>query len=437
MKPFHLGWFLQGSSIQSWGHAWTGNIADEWMFPDFFIELTRSLERAKFDYVLLEDSSYVGESWNNSREIYLKNGLSVPRQDPSVVAALLAARTSRIGIVPTLATFTHHPYLLARIIGSLDQVSRGRIGWNMVTGSSEFAARNYGLDGLPEHDERYDRADEYMECVRGLWGSWQPGAIVNDAESRTLIDHEKVNSIDFKGTYYASRGPLNSGPLPQGQPVIAQAGGSPRGREFAARHADTIVASVRTVDAMRDYKADIVRRMEAQGRDPSEVKVLFLVSPVVGGTEEEARAEQRRRNERSDDALQQRLAFFGKITNIDFSKLPLDQPVPADLKTNGHQQSLDEFKAFAAGKTLRQALAAYDAAGGGTIDLIGTPEQVALRMTEVMEQVGGDGFLFSFANTNRRTVAEVADGLVPALQRLGAVRTAYSHDHFRDNLLAF
>ncbi|SNB79436.1 FMN-dependent oxidoreductase, nitrilotriacetate monooxygenase family [Arboricoccus pini] len=434
-KCFHLGWFLQGSSIQSWNQPWTGNIADDWMFPSFFMELAKSLERAKFDYVLIEDSSYVGEAWNNSREIYLKNGISVPRQDPAITATLLAQATSRIGIVPTLATFTHHPYLVARLISSLDQISAGRMGWNMVTGSSDFAAKNYGLDALPQHDLRYDMADEYIDCVKQLWASWEPGAIVADAESRTLIDHTKVRQIDFKGKYYASRGPLNSGPSPQGQPVIAQAGGSPRGRAFAARHADTIVASVRGVDAMRDYKADLVHRAIEAGRDPSTIKLLFLIAPIIGGTEEEALIEKKRRSEQDADSIQQRLAFLSKITNIDFSTLDLDQPVPP-LTTNGHQQLLEEFIAFAGRRTLRQALSDFNAAGEA-IDLVGTPEQIALQMSEVMEQSGGDGFLFSPPNTNRRSVAEVADGLVPALQRLGVVRKAYSHDQFRDNLLAF
>ena len=228
-RKFHLGWFLQGSSAQAWGEPWSGNIGTEWMVPDFFIEMTKNLERACFDYVLLEDSSYVGESYGGSREIYLHHGLSTPRQDPSIVAALLARETKRIGIVTTLGTFAYPPYLLARQIASLDQISSGRIGWNAVTGSSDFAARNFGLDGMPPHDERYDIADEYMEVVRKLWGSWEPGAIVANRETGVLVDHTKVHAIDHQGTYFKVRGPLNSGPCAQGQPVIAQAGGSPRG----------------------------------------------------------------------------------------------------------------------------------------------------------------------------------------------------------------
>jgi alkanesulfonate monooxygenase SsuD/methylene tetrahydromethanopterin reductase-like flavin-dependent oxidoreductase (luciferase family) len=141
ISPFHLAWFLQGSSIQAWGADWTGNISEEWMSASMFVDLARNIERAGFDYLLLEDSIYVGQNWQNKRDIFLKNGMSIPRQEPTVVATLMAAATTRLGIVPTLSTFAYHPYLTARIVGTLDQVSDGRGGWNMVTGSSDFAAR--------------------------------------------------------------------------------------------------------------------------------------------------------------------------------------------------------------------------------------------------------------------------------------------------------
>ena len=177
----------------------------------------------------------------------------------------MAAATKRVGIVPTLSTFSYAPYLVARIVGSLDQVSGGRGGWNMVTGSSDLSAQNFGLDRLPPHDQRYDMADEYMEIVTRLWGSWEPGAIVADHDSGVLIDPSKVHTIDYEGQFYRSRGPLNSGPCPQGRPVIAQAGGSDRGRAFAAKHADTIVAHPKGIAAMKQVprghhcEAEVVR----------------------------------------------------------------------------------------------------------------------------------------------------------------------------------
>ncbi len=433
--PFHLGWFLQGSSAQAWNEPWTGNIGADWRVPELFIDLARALERACFDYVLIEDSSYVGESYGSSRDIYLRNALSVPRQDPSVVASILTQATQRIGIVPTFATFAYPPYLLARLVASLDQVSSGRIGWNMVTGSSDVAARNFGMDGLPEHDLRYDMADEYMDLVNQLWASWEPGAIVADAETGVFADPAKVHAIDFEGRWYKSRGPLNSGPCVQGRPVIAQAGGSPRGRQFASLHADTIVAAVKGVDAMRAYRDDLRARAAAQGRDPDGCKLLFLIAPIIGESQEDALAQRARRAEWAVRRMDQRLAHFSKITNIDFAALDMDAPL-GELTTNGHQQSLNEFLRKAGRRTLRETMADYDSTVQ-SVELVGTPDAVATQMGEVMQAVGGDGFLFSLPNVSRRTVAEVADGLVPALQRRGLVRTAYAHPHFRDNLLEF
>ncbi len=434
-SPFHLGLFLQGSSVQAWGEAWTGRISETWMQPKLFVDVAQALERACFDYVLLEDSSYIGESYGASREIYLHNGIAVPRQDPSVVATLMTAATSRIGIVPTFATFAYPPYLLARLIASLDQVSDGRIGWNMVTGSSDFAARNFGMDRLPEHDLRYDMADEYMDLVIQLWDSWEPGAIVADRDSGMLVDHAKVRQIDFEGAYYRSRGPLNSGPCPQGRPVIAQAGGSPRGRQFASRHADTIVASVKGVESMRAYRDDVRKRLVGHGRDPDSCKLLFLVAPIVAETTEDALRLKERRTARVAAQVERKLAFLGKITNIDFAQFDLDAPI-GDLTTNGHQQTLDDFKRKAGNRTLREAVAAYNS-DGGSVQLVGSPDDVAAQMAEAMQQVGGDGFLFSLPDVSRRTIAEIEDGLVPALQKRGLVRKAYAHPQLRQNLMEF
>jgi len=434
-NPFHLAWFLQGSSIQAWGEQWTGNISEEWMSADMFLDLARSIERACFDYLLLEDSIYIGQNWQNSRDIFLKNGMSVPRQEPSVIASLMTAVTKSLGIVPTLSTFAYHPYLTARIVGTLDQVSAGRAGWNMVTGSSDFAAHNFGLPALAEHDKRYDMAEEYIDVVTQLWDSWEPGAIVADRKTGVLVDPTKVHTIDYDGTHYASRGPLNSGPCPQGRPVIAQAGGSPRGRAIAAKHADTIVANGKGIEAMKQYRQDIRRLMVAEGRDPNACKVLFLVFPVLASTAEEAQARADARAASAAANLDMRLAQLGWVTNIDFSTFDLDAPV-GELTTNGHQSVLANFLRKAGKSTLREAIVSYSSSGG-CIDLVGTPDQVAGQMDEAMQEVGGDGFLIALPNVSRRSVVEVTDGLIPALQQRGLVRKAYEHAQFRDNLLAF
>jgi FMN-dependent oxidoreductase (nitrilotriacetate monooxygenase family) len=436
-KPFHLAWFLQGSSAQAWGETWTGHIGASWRVPELFTDLARILERARFDYVLIEDASYIGESYGGSNAIYLENAIAVPRQDPSVIAALMTQVTSRIGIVPTFATYSHHPYLLARMIATLDQVSSGRIGWNAVTGSSDYAAMNYGLPGLPEHDSRYDMADEYIAAARALWGSWEPGAVVDDRVNGRFIDPAKVHHVNFEGKFYKTRGPLNSGPCPQGQPVIAQAGGSPRGRAFAAKHADTIVAHAKGIGGMKAYRDDVRAHMAACGRDPNSCKVLFMIAPILGETEELAQEQKKRRAAQAAAQIPQRLAFFGKLISVDFSGFDLDQPIcDIDISTNGHQLNLEQFKRIAGTRTLRETMADYNATSL-SVELVGTPDSVAARMGEAMEEVGGDGYLFSLSNVSRRTLAEIEDGLVPALQQRGLMRKAYAFEQFRDNLLEF
>nr|WP_211110014.1 NtaA/DmoA family FMN-dependent monooxygenase [Acuticoccus mangrovi] len=426
---------MQGSSIQAWGAPWTGNISEDWMYPSLFIDLVKSMERACFDYILIEDSIYIGQNWKDSREIFLKNGMCTPRQEPSVVATLMAAHTKHLGIVPTLSTFAYHPYLTARIVGTLDQISAGRGGWNMVTGSSDLSAQNFGMPRLPNHDDRYVMAEEYVQICKGLWGSWEPGAIVADRKSGVLIDHEKVHTIDFEGDYYSSRGPLNSGPLPQGQPVIAQAGGSKSGKAFAARHADTVVAAPKGVAAMKAYRDDVRAERVAAGLDPDTVKILYLLSPVVGETETEARDKAERRRETAAANLDLRLARLGWSTNIDFSDCDLDAPV-GSFTTNGHQSSLNQFLKGSEGKTLREAIIDHSSSGY-TVDVVGTPESCAAQMEEIMDEVGGDGFLLELGDLSRRSVASIIDGLVPELQQRGLTRKAYSHAHLRDNLLEF
>ncbi len=434
-NPFHLAWFLQGSSIQAWGAPWTGNISEEWMSAELFVDIARMIERAGFDYMLIEDSIYVGENWQNSREIFLKNGMSIPRQEPTVVASLMAQGTKHLGIVPTLSTFAYHPYLVARIVGTLDQVSGGRGGWNMVTGSSDFSAMNFGLDALPPHDQRYEMAHEYIDVVTKLWDSWEPGAIVADRKSGVLIDPTKVHTIDYKGKYYASRGPLNSGPAPQGRPVIAQAGGSGPGREIAAKWADTIVAAPKGVEAMKEYRDEVRRHMVRFGRDPDSCKILFLLAPIVASTREEAkmRAEQRRADAEANIDI--RLAQFGWTTNLDLSSFDLDAPI-GELTTNGHQSSLTTFLKRATGKTLREAMVDYSTSGG-SLNFVGTPDDVASMMEDAMKEVGGDGFLFYLGDVSRHSVAEITDGLIPVLQQRGLTRKGFGSAHFRDNLLEF
>ena len=434
--PFHLGWFFQASTAQAWGEQFSGSIGRDWMRPDFHADFARALERARFDYLLIEDASYVADMWGGSMQIYLENAMSVPRQDPAVVAGQMLMATSRIGIVPTLATFAYPPYILARLLGTLDQVSGGRVGWNMVTGSSTRAAQNFGLPDQAEHDRRYDMADEYMAVVNALWDSWSPDSIVDDLDARTFADPAKVRTIDVEGEFYTVRGPLNSGPLPQGRPAIAQAGASARGRQFAATHGHTIVCDVEGIEKMKAYRDDVRARMTAMGRNPDDCKVLFMATPVVGATMAEAREKERQLIERNAQRVEITLAGMSKGTNIDFSQFPLDEPLgDRELRTNGHQASLEAFIARSQGKTLRESAMLRPIYG--CLPFIGTPDSIAAQMDEAMQEIGGDGFLLHSDILTRRVIAEITDGLVPALQRRGLTRTQYEHTTLTENLLAY
>jgi FMN-dependent oxidoreductase (nitrilotriacetate monooxygenase family) len=434
-NPFHLAWFLNGFKVQTWNTAWAGVGGRHLNAPALYVDLAHSLERAGFDYILLEDSSFVPDGYGGTSEAYLKNATMVPKGDPAVLASLLTQATSHLGVVPTLSTSEYPPYLLARLVATLDQVSNGRSGWNIVTGSSDRAAQNYGLDALPMHSERYARADEFTDLVTQLWESWAPDAIVEDIATNTYADYKKVNPIDFVGKWYSSRGPLNVPRSPQGLPVKVQAGGSPAGRQFASKWADTIIGYVRTPEQMKEYRDDVRARAVEQGRHPDDVKVLFLVDVTVGATDDEARRQFDAEHSASMANPEGELAMMGFTTNIDFSRLDLDRPVSeqsADLQTNGHRSVLEGFLARAGSRTLREVLVEK-----ATPELVGSPDSVAAQLDEIMQHVGGDGFLFNQDALTRHSFSTITDGLVPALQRRGLVRQEYGSNFLRENLFEF
>ncbi|MFI6934752.1 NtaA/DmoA family FMN-dependent monooxygenase [Streptomyces sp. NPDC050287] len=438
-KKFHLGWFMNGYRVHGWRDQWIGTHKSEGMLPDFYVDMARSLERACFDYFILEDSSFVPDAWQGKHDFYLENAYAVPKFDPSVLASILTQNTSRLGIVATLAITEYPPYLLARLVSTMDHVSRGRAGWNMVTASSDRAAQNYGHDAQPDHDVRYDMAEEFAELVVRLWESWEPGSMVVDQDG-IFADPAKVHPVDFKGTFYKSRGPINSARSPQGRSVIVQAGGSPKGRAFASKYADSIIASATTVEQMKEYRDDVRSRAEAHGRDPDSVKVLFLVSPVLGETHQAAEDRRRLAQEEAAANPVTRLAGMGYATDIDFSVFDLDTPVKdlaSQLVTNGHQSSLQQFVTQNGDRTLREVAAQSSTSAGQRVELLGTPSEVADQMGDVMATVGGDGFLLTQDVLTRRSISEVCDGLVPELQKRGLTRTSYSYEMFRDNLLEF
>lgn len=429
---FHLGWFLNFVADE-WNGPW-GSDGMPWS-GDFYVDMARQLERACFDYVILEDKCHVSDAYGGTMQADLKHGIA-PKHDPAPLATLLAASTARLGVVATMSTSFYPPWLLARLAATIDHISKGRFGWNIVTSAEDRAAQNFGMEELYEHDLRYEMADEYLDLVHQLWGSWDADALVRDRATGTYVDHTKVHTVDFSGRFYKARGPLNTLRPPYGRPVLCQAGASPKGRAFAAKYADTIISPYQDPAMMKAYRDDIRLRVEAAGRKPDDVKVLFLVAPVVGETEAEARERQQRWLSHPL-FVEYTLAELASITEIDFARYDLDEPLPP-VTTNGERGTLEAFVAKGRGREV----SLRELAHGGLSDpstLVGTPEQVAEMMGETMEAVGGDGFLITspVMRLNRRYVAEITDGLVPALQRMGLTRTSYTHDGFRDNLLEY
>lgn len=433
-RRFHLAWFTNFTQ-----GGWDDPLAGDALSWDgkFYVELAQSLERACFDFVMFEDKLMVPETYGGSNALALKYGMHAPKHDPAPLAAMVGSATSHIGVVATLSTLSYPPFLLARLCATLDHISGGRFGWNIVTSGEDAAAQNFGLDKLHPREDRYAMADEYVELVRQLFGSWEDDAVVADREKRIYADGSKVHPVNFEGKYYKCRGPLNTVRPVQGRVAFVQAGGSPRGRAFAARHADAIVGVGKTVESMKFFRDDIRERARQAGRDPDEIKVFYLVRVTLGETDEEAWAKHRRMVS-SPDFIERTLMAISIITEIDFSQFDLDAPLPP-LATNGEQGSLDEFAQWGSGKTLRQL--AQEAYGNpdSEIQFIGSPDTVADRMGDVIDAVGGDGFLIAspFLRDNRRFISAVTDGLVPALQRRSRVRSRYSRSTLRETLREF
>ncbi len=331
-----------------------------------------------------------------------------------------------------MTTAFYPPYLAARLGATLDHLTRGRVGLNLVTAHNDRSAQNFGLPQHHEHDLRYKMADEWIEIVRRLWQSWPSDVIKADVETGTFTDSTSIRPIDFHGEYFHCRGPLNMPPGPQGGAVICQAGGSPAGQAFGARHADTIIARSRGPEGAKAYRDDVHRAMAVEGRSSDRCKILFSTTIVLGETQQEAQEKKRRLDQIAVGNLDARLAYMSFLSGKDFSQFDLDEPLP-EIETNASRSLTKNLTTGTGKKTLREM--ASDTRSGG-IDFVGTPESVAAEMEEIMCFVGGDGYLITELLT-RRTIAEITEGLAPALRRRGLMQESYSHKLFRENLLAF
>ena len=433
MSKFHLGWFLgPGITIQGWNEPGFAPGYD-WTKPDIFVDAARALERACFDVFILEDSSAVPYAYKGSMDFYLKHATMTPKFDPVMLTPYLIQATRHIGLAPTLTTTFYPPWLLARSLSTLDHFSSGRIAWNIVTATSDAAAQNYGLDKQIEHDLRYDMADEFVDCVSQLWDAWEPDAVVMDEANHTFIDPAKVKAVNFEGKFYKTRGPLNVPRSPQGRPVFVAPGGSPRGRKFAGRNAEIVLAGGETVADMKGYRDDVLEHATALGRDPTKIKTMFTCVPTVVKSADEVEDTKKALAAMRAKHLERGLAAMSFLSGLDFSKFDLDTPMP-EIKTNGMQTLLRTFKNAGPKATLRDVVTKPN--GQGFTHFVGTADQIAGQMQESMEEIGGDGFLVT-GHLKPKYVASIVDELVPALWKRQLTRRDYSHDHFRDNMMAF
>ncbi|MFT4042337.1 MAG: NtaA/DmoA family FMN-dependent monooxygenase [Gordonia sp. (in: high G+C Gram-positive bacteria)] len=427
-----LGWFINYLT-PAWNQPFSGDTGDTWMNGDFFIDMARSLDRAGFDCMMLEDSTYISDVYGGSAAAELKYTVRAPKSDPLPLIPLLAQATEHLAFVATMSTSFYQPFLLARLLTTLDHLTGGRVGWNVVVSGGTLAGKNFGIDTLPPHDTRYEIAAEFVDVVQALWRSWDSDAVVLDKATGTFADSDRVRPIDHHGRYFDVRGPLNALPPLQGRPPIFQAGGSPVGRSFAAKYADTVVSSARGVDEMRDYRQEVRAKAMEFGRNPDDIRILYMVSPFVEETQELA---DRRRAERlavTDERAERRLVMMSD--EHDMAQYSLDEPFPA-ITSDSSQSIMAAFAKWAGDRPLREAAAADEFEA---LPLAGTPETVADRMEEVFREVGGDGFLI-FAGgggmLTRRYIDQICDGLVPELCDRGLVRRRVPAGTFRERLFS-
>jgi FMN-dependent oxidoreductase (nitrilotriacetate monooxygenase family) len=429
----HFGWFLgAGFGVQGWGDP-TYGIGYDWKQPTIYQDAARLFEGGGLDLFIIEDGVAVPDTYGGTAEVNLSNARFVPKHDPVPLVPYLLATTSKLGIVPTLSASFYEPFTAARLLATLQHFAGGRLGFNVVTSGSDLAAQNYGLDKQVEHDLRYDRADEWVDVVRKLWRSWDQDAVLEDTRNGVFADYTKVRPINHRGRFFQVRGPLNTVP-PSQEPVMVQAGASGRGRDFAGKNSDVVLALASTPERMREYRDSIREVAASHGRNPSDIKVLFVVNPIVTANAEETASVRTRRAQLTQAAIDEALQGVSYLSGVDFKTFDLDAPLP-ELTTNSNQGTLDNFlRSAPAGSTLREVLQARAKKDG--LAIIGSADEVADRLGETAAIVGGDGFLFT-GQVHPAHVHRTLDPLVPALRRRGLLRTELGDAGLRANLRDF
>ncbi len=433
LKRMHLAQFLCHSpsyhSLGMWRHPKTAEAGYDWRRPALYQHIAKVCERGCFDMVFFADLNYISDTFTGSLEPALRYAVQAPEHDPIPLLSWMAAATEHIGVAATFSTSNQHPFYAARLWGTIDHLTGGRAGWNVVTSLNHNQAANYGAE-REATDQRYERAFEYMEVCAKLWESWETDAEVMDRDGAVFADHTKVHRIEHDGRFFKSRGPLNVVRSPQNGPAILQAGTSPKGRDFAAQFADAIFAIQPNVAEARKYYADIKDRIRELGRDPAHCKMLFGMQPILGATEAEAKANQEEHN--ALVPLEAGLAILSAHLDHDLSQYDLDMKI-AESEEPALQRMVSRFKhADGSSMTLREAGERHGQSVG-LPQFVGTPEQVADQMEAFIEAVGGDGFMLSAIHTPG-AIEDFVDEVVPILQARGRVRTAYRGETMRDIL---
>jgi FMN-dependent oxidoreductase (nitrilotriacetate monooxygenase family) len=427
-RQLHLNLFIHGR-----GHheaAWRHPRSSPLPLTDirYYQDLARRAEAALFDSVFLADQLALGEDASQAARTWL---------EPVTVLAALAVSTSHIGLIATASTTYTEPFNLARQFASIDHISRGRAGWNIVTSWLATAARNYGGAGPVGHEERYARGEEFMSVVKALWDSWAADAVLDDRGRGLYARPDRIRAINHRGDFYQVAGPLNMPRCPQGRPVLVQAGSSDTGRRFAARHAEAVFTAHMAKATAQEFYADLKRLAAAEGRNPEHLLILPGLSPMIGSTEEEARRLAAEINDLSDPEVG-RKRLSGRFGGHDFSHLPLDRPLaPEDFPdpdTVEAARSRTEVILNLVRRdrpTLRQLLA-YMAGARGHFTTAGTPQQVADLIADWFADGAADGFNLMPPVLPAMLDAFIAE-VVPILQRRGLFRTAYEGATLREH----
>lgn len=395
---------------------------------EYWTELAQLLERGLFDGLFIADIVGVYDIYQDSVDVTLKESIQLPVNDPLLLVSAMAAVTRHLGFGLTANLTYEAPYLFARRLSTLDHLTRGRVGWNIVTGYLDSAAKAMGLTQQVEHDRRYDQADEYLEVLYKLWeGSWEDDAVVKDRERRIYAQPEKVHKVQHEGEFYRVQGYHLCEPSPQRTPLLFQAGSSARGLQFAGQHAECVFISGQNKQATRAQVDKVRDAARAAGRDPQAVKVFMGITVIVAATQAQAWA--KHDEYLSYASAEAGVAHFAASTAIDFARYELDEPIQY-VKGNAIESAT---KTLQNNDWTRRKLLDQHALGGRYITLVGDPEQVADELEAWIAETGLDGFNLTRTVTPESYV-DFIDLVIPVLQARGSYKTAYAQGTLREKV---